>query len=393
MTGAWVLCTLAWLPLSPARASDTACASLAAQVRSELPAAGLLVSWPVSDNPALRQVAFTYDNALAVLALVGCGERELAARIGSALLYVQQHDPRWTDGRLRNAYASGPTGAGPARLSGWWNANTGQWQQDDYQTGSDSGNLAFALLALLALSDTGQPQYLPAAEKLAQWLQRQTDAAPDGGFRGGISGEGSGSVQLGWKSTEHNVDLAAAFELLAARGNPARWQAAAAHARGFVTAMWDASAGYFATGTLADGRRNTLCALDAQVLPLLALPGAARTYRLALRTAERRLPGRDGGLRYSDAAGALWSEGTAQARLLYVLLGEPGRARELDTALQHERDGNGYLAAGPGGTGTGLQLGNGQERLYPHERHLAPLAWVALAETGFNPFVLKRSIP
>ena len=41
------------------------------------------------------------------MALVGCGERDKARRIGAAIFWAIDNDRTWHDGRLRNAYAAG----------------------------------------------------------------------------------------------------------------------------------------------------------------------------------------------------------------------------------------------------------------------------------------------
>ncbi|MFT3905125.1 MAG: hypothetical protein QM718_02300 [Steroidobacteraceae bacterium] len=357
----------------------------------------MLTSWPDSNEPALRGVAFTYDNALAVLALSACGEPELARRVGTALLYAQEHDRYWRDGRLRNAYAAGGLASGAVKLGGWWSTDQQRWQEDGYQAGSDSGNQAWALLALLALADAGHPQYLQGAVKLGSWLVTRLDARGVAGFAGGLQGEEPQPVVQRWKSTEHNVDLAAAFTQLAQRQNDARWTQAAQQAQRFVTAMWSSRCGCFAAGTQEDGfTPNALRALDAQVLPLLGLPQATRRYAQALDTARNRLAARGGGLRYSDAPGALWTEGTAQTALLYRLMQRQSEAGSLLALLTAQRDAQGrYYAAGPGGVATGLGLATAPqtERVYERRPHLAALAWVALAEQGWNPFTLARRLP
>ena len=54
-------------------------------------------------TPPLHAAAFTYDNALAVIALLACDKPRQAARIGEALRLAATHDTR-----LRDAYLAGP---------------------------------------------------------------------------------------------------------------------------------------------------------------------------------------------------------------------------------------------------------------------------------------------
>ena len=42
------------------------------------------------------------------------------------------------------------------KLSGWWDDKQNRWVEDPYQVGSDTGNMAWAMLALLALARDGK---------------------------------------------------------------------------------------------------------------------------------------------------------------------------------------------------------------------------------------------
>ena len=56
------------------------------------------------DASGLRDTAFVYDNALAIIALLEAGEGAAARALGDGLLYAQSHDAEFSDGRLRQAY-------------------------------------------------------------------------------------------------------------------------------------------------------------------------------------------------------------------------------------------------------------------------------------------------
>ncbi len=163
------------------------------------------------DIPALRTAAFTYDNALAVIALLACGHRSEAMRIGAALERAVLHDTR-----LRNTYRAGAVGD-TVLPNGWWDAAQNRWMEDGYQSGTATGNAAWAALALLALHEaSGDTRWRTAAAKLATWVVANTrDARPDGGFSGGVDGFDAAPVKLGWKSSEHAIDLIAVFGWLA----------------------------------------------------------------------------------------------------------------------------------------------------------------------------------
>lgn len=376
---------------------STACSILADQIDRAPPGPLFLASYPTAEPGPLQGTAFLYDNAVAAIALVGCGERDKAARIGAAILLAMNNDRAWHDGRLRNAYASGTLGNGPAKLSGWWDAGQNKWMEDGYQVGSDTGNLGWAMLALLAIDDAGSgSRFRDGAIRLGTWITRWLDKRGPAGFTGGTFGhEPAPTVQL-WKSTEHNTDLAAAFALLAAHTHEPRWRDMAATARQFVEAMWNPDCGCFAAGTGVDGvTRNPTLALDAQIWPLAALPGAAGKYLPAIATAEKRLSVGDG-FAYGENRSGVWTEGTAQMALLLKLLGRTEKATSLATVIESQRAPDGGLYATSSNTlatGFGLDTDPSKPRLYFRLPHLGAIAWAALAERAFNPFTATAKLP
>ena len=377
--------------------TSAACSYLAQSVAS-LPAGPvLLASYPSERSGVLSNAAFTYDNAVAAIALVGCGRVAQGRRIGDALLLALDHDRYWHDGRLRNGYAAGAIGAGPLRLAGWWDGKSQRWLEDGYQAGSDSGNMAWGMLALLTLhAASGNTHYLDGALRVARWLEGMLDTRGAGGFIGGYLGNEPAPQRQRWKSTEHNTDLAAAFASVGRVTGDSHWSLRAAVAAGFVDAMWSDGCGCFAVGTGEDGvTLNPLLALDAQVWPLLALPGALQQHARALQALDRRLRF-DAGYSYSEAGGGLWIEGTAQVALLLQLMQQPARAGELRAAIGAQRAANGgYYASGAASMPTGFMLATDptRPRVYYHLEHLGATAWAALADQGYNPFTGGRSLP
>jgi hypothetical protein len=65
----------------------------------------------VADEPSQQTAAYTYDNALAAIALLACGKSHQALRVGAALRLAAT-----AGGRLRNAYRAGPVLAPGQRL-------------------------------------------------------------------------------------------------------------------------------------------------------------------------------------------------------------------------------------------------------------------------------------
>ncbi len=378
-------------------APPDACTYLAKSVDSQTGGPAFLPSYPTAQIPALKGTAFLYDNAVAIIALVGCGERRRAARIGDAILAALNRDRHWHDGRLRNAYPAGPVERGAVQLPGYWDNKPGKWIEDAYQVGSDSGNMAWAILALLALDQpNGDRRYRDAAVRIGAWVAQWHDDRGAGGFTGGTIGEEPHPTVEKWKSTEHNADLAAAFSALARSTGDGKWIVRARAAAMFVRAMWNTNCRCFAAGTIEDDiQHNAWLALDAQIFPLLALPGAATRDIAALDTLERKARV-DGGFAFGEGKGGIWTEGTEQVALLMRLSGRDSEAAGLSRVAQALRapDG-GYFATDVKvlSTGLALDMNQSQSRDYFHIPHLAPAAWAALVERRYNPFVRQSKLP
>jgi hypothetical protein len=390
-----LLCGLSGI--SAAQPQQTACAYLTSLVPADSGPL-FLPSYPTAAEGPLRGVAYLYDDAVAAVALVGCGERERARHIGDAILAALDHDRAWHDGRLRNAYAAGSVRQFPVKLGGWWDKTQNRWLEDRYQVGSDSGNMAWAMLALLAIDQAGpDTPYRDGAARIGAWVAGHADARGAGGFTGGTLGWEPGPTAMQWKSTEHNTDLAGAFALLAKVTGQPIWTDRSQNAQKLVAAMWDEGCGCFDVGTTDDGvTPNHVLALDAQVWPLIAIPGLAAAHGDAvLATIGKKLRGGDG-YTYSDAGGGLWTEGTGQAALTMKLLGHPDDATALSAAVAAQRaPQGGFFATAEASMPTGFADASdpGARRLYFRLPHLAAAGWAALAETGFNPFTASRGLP
>ena len=342
------------------------------------------------DMPALRTAAFTYDNALAVIALLACGHRAEALRIGAALERAAMHDTR-----LRNTYRAGAAGD-KVLANGWWDAAQNRWVEDAYQSGTATGNVAWAALALLALHDaTADVRWRDAAVRLANWVVATTrDPDAKGGFSGGVDGFDAAPVKLGWKSSEHAIDLVALFGRLADAKVAGDWREQAAHARRFLDSQWDDASGHFLIGTLPDGRtaNRATSALDVQWWSQL-LPGAPDSWRRAIRYAER-VHAAGAGFDFNDDRDGEWLEGTAQAALAYRVAGETAAARRclVEVAAQFSAGGYVFATREPRIT-TGLAIGpasTSADAYYYRRPHLGATAWAALAALERNPFRVQR---
>ncbi len=349
---------------------------------------GLLQSYDVSGTDAFDRTqagcAYVYDNAVAGLALRAAGEAAGARRLADALVHAQGHDRFWHDGRLRNAYRAGPIPAQAAYpLPGWWDAAAARWVEDGYQAGTATGVVAWAMLLWAGLG----ADYRVAANRAADWVEGAVRGPR--GYQGGFLGFEPSPQRLTWVSTEHNIDLAAAF---AALGRPE----AAAHAAAFVASMWLPAEGRFASGLRPDGSVNDHSAVDANLWPLLA-PGARPDWRAALHWVLSRhgLPA-DGpeaemrGVDFNNDRDGVWLEGTAITALTARLLGQPAvAARLLDTMRAQTSAGGLVWATTTPTLTTGLSTGldtHAPDFLYFRRPHVAPTAWALLAELGANPF-------
>jgi YVTN family beta-propeller protein len=219
------------------------------------------------DDKYFAGSAHVYDNALAILAFLARGtESDLrhARDIADAMIYAQNHDPDFTDGRLRNAYHAEVLG-GSGGTVWYWNGpdadGNGEADGDAYGAGSHVGNMSWVILALARMyEETEETNYLDAAVQLGEWIYDHTyDDRFYGGYSGGYDGWWPVQTRNDWRSTEHNIDAYVAFATLYDITEETTWQERALHAEQFVRSMWfekaledGTPAGRFWTGTRGD---------------------------------------------------------------------------------------------------------------------------------------------
>ncbi|MEU6355440.1 Tat pathway signal sequence domain protein [Streptomyces sp. NPDC047072] len=384
-----------------------------------------------SDQAGLFSTAFTYDNALAVLAhLTSPAGRSRAVALGDALLYAQAHDPGYDDGRLRQAYNVGPytfyDGSpqpyGFVRPDGSANVGT----QFGF-TGTAVGDMAWAGLALAALARrTGQGRFLAGAVRIGEWIERtgRTDE-PLGGYKFGVDGA---NQKLPFTSTEHNTDLVGLFGQLARLTGDRVWRERRARAAAFVARMWELSGGFFYTGT-NDGVTVNKSPIpeDTQTWTHLALDSSAHSRSLdwaarelaVLDTADRpnsTVPAGQSyeGVTFSSASltanedapiadgqpkpdrNGIWFEGTAHLALALRdrgARGDESRARRLLASVERAQDllggaqtiGGTALPAASGVVSASSPLDTGFGFGYYPYRHTGATAWYLLAAARANP--------
>ena len=347
----------------------------------------------------LRNVAFIYDNALALIAFLKKGDQDAVHRaklIADAFLLAQQHDVYYSDGRLRNAYMAGDLldhVSGTARLPGWWDELQGQWVEDELQVSTHTGNVAWVIIALINYYQSqGGQGYLDAAIRMAEWIVNNTyDDRGNGGFTGGYQGWQPTPQKILWKSTEHNIDCYVAFSLLLSVTIDSRWETYANHARQFVESMWNNANNHFWTGTDLDGITpvETTIPIDVQAWAVLAF----NDYFSSLTWAEQHGKTSDGGFTgfdFNNDVDGVWFEGTAQMVVAYQAANLPDVANALLEQLHNAQ------ATAPNGNGGGLVassrdgLSTGFDWEYYPRLHVGATAWFIFAELGANPWELPR---
>lgn len=365
-----------------------------------------------------RTACYCYDQALAICALVARGKPEDLRRAGlvaDALVYAQQNDRLFSDGRLRNAYFIGDLAGvglkgpvGQARLPGRWDYEKRKWFEDDYCTSSDCGNMAWCLISLLHYWEaTGRKEgspYLQAARRMGDWIDRHgfSQDGP-GGFTGGLAGFDGKQSRVGWKSTEHAIDLWCAYSRLARATGQDRYRVCAEHARRFVERMQHPREKYLWTGTTEDGKtvREMPTPLDVNPWSLLSLRDVAR-YGPAVEWARRhcrveRCPvdGVSSGYDFDTDRDGVWWEGTGQMAVSFRML---GREADADACLQEMRRGaaavrprGAIVAASRDGLTTGFTNQWGAWT-YFRRPHVGATCWYIFAELqtgksqGWNPY-------
>ncbi|MFI8535757.1 Tat pathway signal sequence domain protein [Streptomyces aquilus] len=420
-------------PRRPGAARHRAQAFLAAAMDAYPEHGTVRLAQSYTDQAGLFSTAFTYDNALTILALLAGRSADGTSRatvLGDALLYAQAHDPDHDDGRLRQAYNVGPytfyDGSpqpdGFVRADG--KANVGR--QFGF-TGTAVGDMAWAGIALAALARrTGERRFLVGAVRIGEWIDRvgRTDE-PLGGFKFGVDGA---NAKLPFTSTEHNTDLVGLFGQLARLTGDRVWRERRSVARKFVEKMREPEGGFFYTGTndgvtinkspipedtqtwthLAlnspshsgslDWAARELAVLDSADRPNSTVPAgqsyAGVTFSSASLLADEDAPIASG--QPKPDRNGVWFEGTAHLALALrdrCAAGDEKRARNLLASVERAQEllgggqtlGSRPVAAGSGVVSASSPLDTGFGFGYYPYRHTGATAWYLLAATGTNP--------
>ena len=286
-----------------------------------------------TSNVYIQNAAFSYDNALAAMALISDNRQEEAAQLLDAFVYAINNDracltdaeanaaqsPTARPMRVRNAYAAGDISAYPgwesgARLPGWYDATAGEWLEDRYQVGSNVGN-------------TSDERYAEAAQS----------------------------------------------------------------ALDFILSMYDEEQGLFMTGTTDDGKtpNKDVVVLDAQVWSAMALQEEFEPFVNALDVVSS-MRTEEGGYPFcrENENGGWWAEGTAYTALMWRERGDvQNYTQAMDTLARAQLADGLFRAASVDDLSCGMDLFDGSPWEYSRDPHIAPTAWFVMAANGFNPYV------
>jgi len=360
----------------------------------------------------LRDTAFTYDNAVAILAFLADGSADSLRRarlIGDAFLYATSHDRTYTDGRVRSAYASGDIVLAPGWIAngkadtvpipGFYDVSSNAF----YEVGNqdiDTGDNAWTMLALEALyQKTRDSNYLNGALAIGNFITHNfwSDTGTYQGFLGGISfAETPTNTLRTYASTEHNLDIFAAFRQMSDLSGDSTWTDGAEHAQIFVEQMWDGT--NYLAGTTSPDVRNDLpgqLPLDTQSWNILSRTNVLALHPQILANAESLFGcTSDGftGYDFNDDWAGVWFEGVGQMCVAYAVASEGSKARTLANTLCDAQqipapvgDSMGMVAASHNGLATGFSTDYGSNYYYCR-LHLGATAWNIFAQLGFNPF-------
>ncbi len=350
-----------------------------------------------SVDVAMRNVAYTYDNALALLAYLARGDADDLRRariLADSFVYAANHDRFHNDGRLRNAYSGGdlmvppgwePNGRiGTVRAPGYWLCSDNSWVEVESGLSSNMGNIAWVMIALAAAGQQfNTSDYLDAAIGLGEWVETNCrDERGAGGYSAGIRETAEDQFALKYKSTEHNLDVNVAFWRLYAITKDAVWRERALHAKSFVESMWDEREGKFHTGTDNSGItiNEEVVPLDVQALSILTLRNEESLYIRALKYAElhHRV---NNGFDFNRDKDGIWYEGTAQMAAAYQQVGQQEKANDLFVLIEAAQTSTGSI---PSASIDELTTGFGG--YYYKRGHVGATAWYVLAKLGTNPF-------
>ncbi len=351
----------------------------------------------------LRNCAYTYDNALALLAFLAGDSIQRAKLIGDAFVYAANHDRFFSDGRIRDAYSAGdialPAGWKPNNRDftvpapGFYDDSLGAFFEVE-NTGLSVGNDAWVMISLLALHKRipGDTTYLFAAKRIGQFIELfKNSSGLYQGYQGGLDSiETATPVKRTWASTEHNLDVYAAFRVMNNAVPNITWSTGFAHARTFVAAM-NLSSGCYLTGTTNPNALNTNALqlpLDPQTWSVLAFFDSLAAYPQLPCAKQNHFCSHDGfrGFDFNTDTDGVWFEGTGQMACALAF------AMQCDTARFYRGELRRAQQTSPFGDGQGIaasshdSVSSGFGFSYFQRLHVGATSWNVFAQLGWNPY-------
>lgn len=351
-----------------------------------------------------RNLAFSYDNAVAILAFLADGRSDSLRRarlIGDAFVYAADNDRTYNDGRIRTGYAAGdlalppgwrPNGrSGTVSIPGFFSEE----RQEAFEVAQDTidvGSNSWVMIALLALYEqTDDRRYLNTARRIGGYVRGfRNDEGAFQGFLGGLRDpETSRPERVVWASGEHNLSVYSAFKAMFAATGQTVWNQGAEHARRFIESLWDSGLGCYSAGTINSEMPNRLLLVDLQAWSTLSLPDTLVRHPDVLGCAEenhRTVHESFDGFDFDSDRDCVWFEGTAQMAVAYRFANRLASASELQMELRRAQqtrpfgDGLGIAAASCDGLTTGFDFS------FSRRIHTAATAWSVFAQLGFNPY-------
>lgn len=343
----------------------------------------LIQSYVGTTTQPTDYTAWVYDNNLAIIALIDKGTPEDMSRakiLCNTLIWAQNHDPNFKDGRIRDGYRASDLSDSSGKYS------------SIKSLGSGTGNMAWTIIALLRYyENTENKTYLNASICMSNWIHENTyDIRGAGGYTGGYEDKDFVDLNLEkieWKSTEHNIDTYVAFMKLYEITKNSIWQERALHAETFVVAMWDEGEGHFWTGTTNDGItiNKGVKPLDVNTWGMMALVDEYDSIRWIEKNCQVNCCGFKG-FDFNDDKDGIWFEGTAQMSIVYQI---QNKTKQSDTYIKELRraqtsannnNGMGIVAVCHDDVSTGFGWS------YPNALHIGATSWYIFAERKHNPY-------
>ena len=343
-------CARPVVAVDPALVSDKAHAWLKSQLRFT----GL-----VDSQQDFRDVCYTYDQAVAAIALLARHDTPNARKILDAMKQLQAPDGAWY-----TAYS----------------CKSLQIQETQQHVGPV---MWIAMAAAYYEQQTGDTtSYRDMARQASAWaLQFQQ---PDGGINGGVGYDGRPTT---WASTEHNLDAYAALTWF---GYPD----AAAKVKAFLdNVVWDAT-----NQRWYAGRNDSRDPLDVNTWGVSALGATgSRDYRRALdyslvhhRTTQSSNAALSttsvDGFDFDSNRDDVWLEGTGEMALALKVAGRTAEANAFIAEIIKTQDADGGVPYALKGTDNGFFS-------MPSANAVSSTGWLIFAIHGVNPFQPRMRLP